>query len=129
MATIKTKASAKAVQDKLINILSSAKVTETPKKTEPLTLLQRAHTIIYGDREVSHGAPQKNLDTIAKYWSTHLSSTTGENITLTVDDVCAMMMLLKLARLASNPDNYDSLLDVAGYAGLLDRVKNLKDSE
>jgi hypothetical protein len=128
MATIKTKASAKAAQDKLINVLDSALLAESTAPTL-LALLQEAHNIVYGDHKQLYENHKKNLDTIAKYWSTHLSITTGENITLTVGDVCDMMMLLKLERLVSNPNSYDSLLDIAGYAGLYDRVKKSKDSE
>lgn len=86
------------------------------------TLLQQAHEIIHGDREQTYGDPGKNLRTIAAYWSVHLSHTTGENITLTPEDVCGMMILLKQARLGSNPQHRDSLMDIAGYAGLQDLV-------
>lgn len=90
--------------------------------TEPKTLLQQAHEIIHGDREQTYGDPGKNLRLIAEYWSAHLSATTGEKITLTPIDVCGMMILLKQARLANSPTHRDSLLDIAGYAGLQDRV-------
>ena len=88
----------------------------------PKTLLQQAHEIIHGDREQTYGDPGKNLRTIASYWSIHLTHTTGEKITLTPEDVCGMMILLKQARLGSNPLHRDSLMDIAGYAGLQDLV-------
>ena len=90
---------------------------------EPKTLLQQAHEIIYGDREQTYGNPSKNLKQIAAYWSIHLSGTTGENIVLTPEDVCEMMILLKVARLGNTPQHTDSLLDIAGYAALQDRIK------
>ena len=88
------------------------------------TLLQQAHDIIHGDREQVYGDPSKNLKTIAAYWSIHLSTTIGENIVLTPEDVCEMMILLKIARLGNTPSHADSLLDIAGYAGLQDRIKS-----
>lgn len=94
------------------------------EQSAPKSLLQQAHEVIYGDREQTYGDPAKNLRTIAAYWSVHLSSTTGENIVLTPEDVCEMMILLKVARLANTPNHKDSLLDIAGYAGLQDRVQN-----
>ncbi len=86
----------------------------------PKSLLQEAHEIIHGDREQTYGAADKNLKVIASYWSVHLSATTGEKITLTPSDVCGMMILLKQARLANSPAHRDSLVDIAGYAGLQD---------
>jgi hypothetical protein len=86
------------------------------------TILQEAHEVIYGDREQVYGAPAKNLKVIAQYWSIHLSATTGENIVLTAEDVCEMMILLKVARLANTPSHRDSLCDIAGYAALVERL-------
>ena len=90
---------------------------------EPATVLQQAHQIIYGDRERTYGKPEKNLQTIADYWSTHLSSVFNEKLTLTIDDVCSMMILLKTARLANDPHHKDSLVDICGYAALSERCK------
>ena len=106
--------------------MASRKVSTAPKEpTVPLTMLQRAHEIIYGDREQTYGSPDKNLQTIADYWSTHLSNQLNEKIVLTCADVCEMMILLKVARLGNNPTHADSLLDIAGYAALQDRIQNM----
>lgn len=101
-----------------------AKIKEpaAPTFQEEKTLLQQAHELIYGDREKTYGDPSKNLRVIATYWSTHLSASTGKEITLTALDVCTMMILLKQARLANNPIHFDSLLDTAGYAALQERI-------
>lgn len=88
----------------------------------PKTLLQKAHEKVYGEREQDYGKPILNLTHIADYWSLHLSRTTGEKIVLTPLDVCEMMMLLKIARLANTPEHEDTLLDIAGYAALQERV-------
>ena len=86
--------------------------------------LQVAAEIIYGDREKTHGSPDKNLKTIATYWSTHIKQSHNIDMTLTMDDVCAMMIFLKLARIGSNPNHQDSWIDIAGYVGLQDRCSN-----
>lgn len=86
------------------------------------TAIEQAVAVIYGDREKTYGDPGKNLRVIAEYWSTHLSATKGQNIHLTVPDVCVMMILLKQARLANTPNHEDSIVDTIGYAALLDRV-------
>lgn len=87
------------------------------------SILQVAHEIIYGDREQTYGNPSKNLQAIADYWSIHLSQQLDEKIVLTCDDVCEMMILLKVARLGNNPNHVDSLTDIAGYAALQHRVQ------
>lgn len=98
--------------------------TVKAKQPATKTILQTAHEIIYGDREQVYGEPSKNLNVIASYWSNHISATTGETITLTADDVCAMMILLKVARLSNTPTHLDSLVDIAGYAALQERISN-----
>lgn len=99
--------------------------TDRAEPAAPKSLLQQAHEIIYGDREQTYGSPDKNLQTIADYWSVHLSNQLNEKIVLTCADVCEMMILLKVARLGNNPTHADSLLDIAGYAALQDRIQNM----
>jgi len=85
-----------------------------------LTVLKEAHTIIYGDREKTYGHPSKNLKTIAKMWNAFLEArTSGDE--LNAKDVASMMILLKTARLANNPDHRDSVVDICGYAALIER--------
>lgn len=47
---------------------------------------------------------------IAKLWSAYLSKPVSES------DVCALMILLKAARLSVGYSSADSLIDIAGYA-------------
>lgn len=85
------------------------------------TILQEAYQIIYGDREQTYGAPDKNLNCIAAMWSAYLASTEQDHIT--AHDVCMMMILLKTARQA-HAFKRDNLVDVCGYAALSDRLEN-----
>jgi hypothetical protein len=85
--------------------------------------LDTAKDVIYGDREKTYGSPDKNLKLIASYWSDHISHTKGLPVVFTVDDVCIMMALLKLARLANDPTHKDSQLDVCGYMALMERCQ------
>lgn len=88
------------------------------------SVLDEANTIIYGDREKTYGHPSKNLAAIADMWTTYLISRglfdpNGDN--LKAEDVAVMMVLLKAARLGNDPTHRDSLVDICGYAALVER--------
>lgn len=85
-----------------------------------MSILKEANTIIYGDREKTYGHPSKNLRTIATMWQAYLDARRNIDV-LTPQDVAAMMVLLKTARLANDPTHRDSLVDICGYAALIER--------
>ena len=91
-------------------------------------VLKEAHAIIYGDREKTYGHPSKNLKTIAKMWNAFLEARTGGG-ELNAKDVASMMILLKTARLANNPDHRDSVVDICGYAALIERCDETPQAE
>lgn len=91
------------------------------------SILDEAKEIIYGDREKTYGRPEKNLQLIAEYWTAHLNARFGEEglpaVALTPDDVCLMMVALKVARLANDPKHRDSQADGCGYFALMERIQ------
>lgn len=80
------------------------------------TIADKAEEIVFGDREKTYGNPSNNLDMIAGLWSAY----TG--VALNAHDVCHMMILLKVARLANNPGHEDSSVDIVGYTLLKERL-------
>jgi Domain of unknown function (DUF6378) len=42
-------------------------------------------------------------------------------------DVAALMMLVKVARFANDPTHKDNLIDICGYAALIERCDEAKD--
>ena len=90
-----------------------------------MSVLDTAKEVIYGDREATYGDPGKNLRVIADYWNTYLIAKGFDFLEgLDYDDVCNMMVLLKIARLGNTPGHLDSLVDICGYTALQERVKN-----
>ena len=81
------------------------------------TILDEAKEIIYGDREKKYGHPAKNLNQISRLWSMYLEHP------VSAQDVCMMMILLKVAR-QSNAYTRDNLVDIAGYAALNSRLED-----
>jgi hypothetical protein len=92
---------------------------------ETKSVLDEAKEIIYGDREKTYGHPSKNLWTAAFMWQAYLSARTDSIVDLdfTPQDVSIMMILLKCARLANDPTHKDSIVDICGYAALIERCE------
>jgi Domain of unknown function (DUF6378) len=86
-----------------------------------VSVLEEAQSIIYGDREKTYGHPAKNLKTIASMWTAYMNNMDDGNFNVTAKDVAAMMMLVKVARFANDPSHRDNLVDVCGYAALIER--------
>ena len=85
-----------------------------------MTILKEANAIIYGDREKTYGHPSKNLKTIAVMWNAYLhAKPNGDDVN--AKDVAALMMLVKVARFANDPTHRDNLVDICGYAALVER--------
>lgn len=85
------------------------------------SILKEAHEIIYGDREKTYGHPSKNLNSIAVMWNAYMKALPKDLNELNAKDVAAMMILVKVARLANDPSHRDSIVDIAGYAALIER--------
>jgi hypothetical protein len=77
-------------------------------------LLAEATKIVSHDRNKAYGNPEDNFRNIADYWNVYNNQ--KPHIGTNSMDVAIMMMLMKIARLATNPMHRDSLLDIAGYA-------------
>lgn len=86
------------------------------------TILQEAHDLIYGDREQEYGHPIESLGNIAMMWSAYLTAKFDAEFIIGEADVCQFMVLLKMCR-GFNGASRDSIIDQAGYTGLLERIK------
>ena len=81
-------------------------------------ILAVAEKCVCGDREQDYGSPENNFRLIAEFWHTYLSAkwvAAGVHVQLDLEDVAAMMALLKIARASANPEHIDSWIDGAGY--------------
>lgn len=94
------------------------------KKEAPITVLGEAATIIYGDREQTYGHPAINLESIADLWQAYLRTRAKhceDEFEMQSEDVCWMMVLLKMARQA-HMHKRDNLVDAIGYIALIERL-------
>lgn len=79
-------------------------------------ILLEARSLIRGERLQHYGPPHANFKRIADLWSAYLGDALARPISN--NDVCAMMILLKQARMADGGYHRDSAMDTAGYAAL-----------
>lgn len=87
------------------------------KETAKPTMLQQADATINGDRQRDYGDKLQNFSQIAMLWQGTLATKLHPGQAITPEDVALCMIQVKIARLAKSPDHFDSILDVAGYAG------------
>jgi hypothetical protein len=86
-----------------------------------MSILTTAEEIINGQRAKDYGDAKENHERIAALWNVYA----GTN--LTHDDVAVMMILLKIARFMENGYHQDTVVDIAGYAGVLEKMQLPKE--
>lgn len=72
-----------------------------------------------------YGKPENNFGVIAEYWSAYTDTV------ITPEDVAAMMILLKVARVQTGTAKDDNWVDIAGYAACGGEIQDAlnKDDE
>ena len=75
-------------------------------------ILDKAKILISGERAKDYGDAYLNHKRIAELWSPILDKD------ITVEQVYACMIAVKLSRLIETPDHEDSWIDICGYAAL-----------
>ena len=79
--------------------------------SKPWSTSKVAKGYVTKDRAADHGDMEDNFQRIALYWNAHL----GLVDFIKTEDVAAMMALLKIARIHSNPTHIDNWVDACGY--------------
>lgn len=83
-------------------------------------ILNAAKQCVCHDRNNQYGSPEDNFKTIAYLWANYLNAGSalrpGIGISLKAKDVAVMMILLKVARIATGSGSQDNWIDLAGYA-------------
>jgi len=77
--------------------------------------LEEVAQCILKDRNATYGDPEDNFEDTADIWNVVLGKKLNTKISIT--DVAAMMIGLKLARYKSSPLNVDHMIDMGGYSG------------
>jgi len=91
-------------------------------------ILQEADRLTTKDRMVSYDHPLPNHERIADLWNAYMRNRLGPETPLNPSDVCHMMILVKMARDMFCPKR-DNLVDIAGYARCIERIRKKLDEE
>jgi hypothetical protein len=93
-----------------------------------MNILQEADKIIHGDRNEQYGTPLDNHGTTAAFWNTYLAALRRRGkVDLDAEDVCWLNVLQKISREATTgAQKRDTAVDVAGYAGNVEMVREEK---
>jgi hypothetical protein len=78
-------------------------------------VLKRAEAVLT-ERQQTYGDPAASMAAVAARWSITLGRP------VTAEQVVLCLLDLKLVRLSHDPRHYDSAVDVAGYAALLQEI-------
>ena len=81
-----------------------------------MTILDDADDVTRNARQSAYGHPLDNHGCTAQLWTAYIERRFGARVPMTSLDVCYLMMLVKISRLANDPTHRDSLVDMAGYA-------------
>lgn len=76
--------------------------------------LERALALVRGDRGRDYGRPRDDYGRTAALWSAYLG------VPVTAEQAAVCMILVKVSRLAHSPGHADSIIDIAGYAAVVE---------
>ncbi len=83
-------------------------------------VLQMANEAVSKSRNVSYGEPQDDFACTAELWDSYVTRITQVRGMPSIwpSDISAMMILLKISRLANSPGEMDHWIDIAGYSAI-----------
>lgn len=117
-------------EDVLIQPALSTKPELT--KSERERILEEAKKCVCGGRDQQYGSPENSLKAIASMWAGYLEAKgcvfpNGEE--LSAKDAAAMMVLFKMARVATGQTKADNWIDAAGYAACGGEIESSKENQ
>lgn len=82
-----------------------------------MNILQEAESLIYGDRQQDYGTVAEDFGRVAAMWSVILGASVSS------EQVGLCMIAVKISR-QLHGNKRDNLVDIAGYAGCLEKLEN-----
>ena len=88
------------------------------------SILSEAVRLTSGDRMQHYDHPLPNHERIAALWNAFLGGRPDRGRPLAPDEVCHMMILVKISRDMFRPRE-DNLVDIAGYARCIQMIREV----
>ncbi len=80
-------------------------------------ILVGAYDCVCKSKNIEYNSPENNFATIADMWTSYIRAAFPHGVDkLEAKDVAAMMVLFKMARVATGRGKADNWIDAAGYA-------------
>ena len=92
-------------------------------------ILLRAIRCVCGDRDQDYGSPEHSLAIIGRFWADYIQAKYGVEVPISGADTSAMMVLFKMARVATGHGKADNWVDAAGYAACGGELENIAKEE
>lgn len=87
------------------------------KTNQKESVLQEAERLVNGEKRNDYGSATDACNDIASHWSVILKTE------VTPEQVCLCMVAMKIVR-ECNKSKRDNVVDIAGYAAVLEKVQN-----
>lgn len=86
-------------------------------------ILKEADRLVNGIRDVQYGLPHENWGDTAEMMTAYLHATKklSRDVVLDAHDAAMLMVLVKTSR-EGNKRSRDNILDIAGYAAVVERI-------
>jgi hypothetical protein len=115
-----------AFEDKITEPENEVKVGFSTVNSIGASVLDEAKDTISNRGNDDYGNAERCMSNISEQWNLYLSQTHGSLAVITADDVCKMMVLLKIARDSHKPKR-DNLVDIIGYTALAQEIRDEKN--
>lgn len=92
-------------------------------------ILLRALRCVCGDRDQDYGSPERSLAVIGRFWADYIQAKYGVEVPISGADTSAMMVLFKMARVATGHGKADNWVDAAGYAACGGELESIAKEE
>lgn len=86
-------------------------------------IIMKALQAINGDRDLQYGRPENSFNVISELWSAFL------NVNITPSQAATMMVLFKVARVATGANKEDNFIDGCGYMAVAGELAKIEEKE
>lgn len=92
------------------------------------TILEEANSLVNSTRQKDYGHPHDDYTKVAKFWQIILANKLRPDVIIEPEEAAMCMIGIKLSR-QMNRHKRDNLVDIAGYAQVVDKIMERKKND